>query len=192
MSYYKRFIQGFAEIARPLYYLLRKDTEYHWGPRQDQAFKKLKEVLTSEPILIRPNWTKSFHLYTDASALGLGAVLTQRDDKNKERVIYYYSKVTTKVESTYGSMELECLAVKEAVKAFQIYLLGRYFEIIIDNQALKWLFNLKDPKGLFTRWIAALMEYDATVIYRKESLNRNADSLSRIPKPQGTQGRVCK
>ena len=120
---------------------------------------------------MRPDWTKPFHLYTDASALGLGAVLTQRDNKNKEQVIYYYSKVTTKVESTYRSMELECLAIKEAVKAFRIYLLGRYFEIITDNQALKWLFNMKDPKGLFARWIVALMEYDATVIYRKGSLN---------------------
>ena len=98
---------------------------------------------------MRPDWTKPFRLYTDASALGLGAVLTQRDNKNKERVIYYYSKITTKVESTYGSMELECLAVKKVVKAFWIYLLGRHFEIITDNQALKWLFNMKDPKGLF-------------------------------------------
>ena|SRR5437588_12713086 len=95
----------------------------------------------------------------------------------------YYSKVTTKVESIYGSIELECLVVKKAVKAFQIYLLGRHFEIITNNQALKWLFNMKDPKGLFVRWITALMEYDTTVIYCKRSLNQNADSLSRIPKP---------
>src|SRR5438046_2294582 len=95
---------------------------------------------------MRPDWTKLFYLYTDASTLGLGTVPTQRDNKNKERVIYYYSKVTTKVESTYGSIELECLAVKEAVKAFRIYLLRRHFEIITDNQALKWLFNMKAPR----------------------------------------------
>ena len=75
-QYYRTFIKGFADIARPLYDLIRKDEEFEWTKAQQKAFEIIKEKLTEEPILAHPDWDKTFKLYTDASDTGLGAVLT--------------------------------------------------------------------------------------------------------------------
>ncbi len=91
-GYYRKFIKDFSSMAEPLNQLLRKDELYIWIDAQQQAFEKLKELLISEPILIRPDFDKTFILYTDASNFGLGAVLAQKTDDNKEGVINYLSR----------------------------------------------------------------------------------------------------
>jgi len=86
------------------------------------------------------------------------------------------------MEQNYRATQLECLAVVWAVKHFRYYLLGRQFKVITDHTALKWLFKMKDPSGLFARWIMQLQVYDMEVIYRKGRLHKNADAMSRIPR----------
>jgi hypothetical protein len=83
-GYYRKFVKGFSQIAAPLFKLLRNNITYVWTIDQENAFNKLKELLTSAPILIYPDFTKKFYLYTDASDSGLGAVLSQKDDDNRE------------------------------------------------------------------------------------------------------------
>ena len=138
--------------------------------------------LCTDPVLIRPDWNQEFKLYTDACMLGLGAVLTQDDGDQKERVICYASQGTSDTEWNYGATQLECLAVVWAVKHFRYYLLGRRFKVITNHTALKWLFKMKDPSGLFAWWIMQLQVYDMEVIYRKWRLHKNADTMSRIPR----------
>src|SRR5579862_331223 len=93
-TYYRRFIKDFSQLASPLNLLLRKNEPFKWTTKQEEAFKLLKTKLTQAPILARPDFKKKFTLYTDASAIGLGAVLSQHDEKGNERVILYTSRGT--------------------------------------------------------------------------------------------------
>jgi deoxyuridine 5'-triphosphate nucleotidohydrolase len=181
-NYYRRFIQGYADITRPLNKLLRLDQDFEWTNDQTQAFRTIKLRLCSEPILARPDWNKTFKLYTDASAIGLGAVLSQDDDEGRERVIIYLSRSTTRPERNYGPTQLECLAVVWSIKKLRHYLIGRHFKVVTDHRALKWLMTSRDPVGRMARWVAYLQEYDMEIQYRKGKLNNNADALSRIPR----------
>ena len=97
-SYYRRFVKGFSSIASPLFKLLKKDAVFEWHQDQQEAFEALKIMLMTSPVLARPDWEKPFILQTDASALGLGAILTQKDDKGRDTVICYASKGNSAME----------------------------------------------------------------------------------------------
>ena len=148
---------------------------------QQQAFKELKTRLTMAPILIYPDFTKKFYLYTDASNTGLGAVLAQKDQDGKERVVAYASVTLKPAETRYSTTEKEALAVVWAIRQFRHYLLGPLFEIVTDHNALRWLFHKQsNPTPRVARWVMELMEYKFTVTYRTGRTNQNADTLSRI------------
>ena len=117
-NFYRRYAKGFSAIAKPLTMLTRLDQVWIWDDDQERAFQKLKEVLSSAPILRRPIRGRPFRLHTDWSMLGLGAVLTQYDDEGREFVVAYASRSNNTAESRYGSYEGECLAVVWAVAHF--------------------------------------------------------------------------
>jgi hypothetical protein len=131
-SYYRRFIENFSKIAAPLNELLKKEVEYNWTDKQQQAFEALKEKLITAPIVQYPDFEKPFFLYTDASTIGIGSVLAQKSEKG-EHVIAYASRTLTPAEKNYGVSELECLAVVWSIKYFRHYLCGSQFTIITSN-----------------------------------------------------------
>jgi len=181
-SYYRRFIINFAKIASPLHKLFHKDQPYNWTSKQQAAFEELKKHLTTAPILTYPDFTKPFILFTDASTLGLGAVLSQKDNEGKERVIAYASRRVSNAEANYSITELECLAVVWAIKLFRPYLQSHIpFELITDHSALKWLVHKPNPPGRLARWIMTLRDYNFTVTHKKGKTHSNVDPLSRIP-----------
>ena len=104
-SYYRKFIKDFSKIAAPLYYLLRKDVMWTWGPDQKKAFNTLKNALMSSPVLTYPRFDEPFVLHTDASNFGLGAVLSQRNKQGHEQVIAYASRTMTYAEQNYTTTE---------------------------------------------------------------------------------------
>src|SRR3954464_4195123 len=171
-NYYRRFIKDYVEMARPLNNLLRIDQEFEWEERHTEVFQNIKIALLTEPVLARPDWNKLFRLYTDASAIGLGAVLSQDDDQGREYPVLYLSKATNRSERNYGPTQLECLAVVWSIKKLRHYLIGRHFEVIMDHAALKYLMNTKNHVGRMARWVAYLQEYDMEIKYRKESSTR--------------------
>jgi 8-oxo-dGTP pyrophosphatase MutT (NUDIX family)/predicted aspartyl protease len=181
-SYYRRFIKDFAQLADPLYKLLKKDTVYEWTDLQQQAFENLREKLTQAPVVQYPDFNRPFLLYTDASQIGIGAVLAQKDNDKHEYVIAYASRTLNPAERNYGITELECLAIVWAVKYFRHYLYGSKFTIITDHTALKWLLNSTSENGnrRLERWKIMLSEYDFEIIYRKGKNHANADALSRL------------
>ena len=178
-SYYRKFMEGFARIAAPLNQLMRKDTAYYWTDEQQQAFEKLKQRLIEAPILAHPDFDEPFIIMTDASKIGLGAVLSQKNKDNKEVVIRYASRRTNDAEQNYAATNLECLGVVWAVQYFRKYVAGTLFQIITDHSAITSLMKTKDPRGQVARWITILQEYSFEVIYRPGRIHSNVDTLSR-------------
>lgn len=181
-SYLRKFVANFASTAAPLTDLLKKNMQFTWGQSQEWAFQSLKHQLTDCPILSHFNedWTTEVH--TDASQVGLGAVLVQRDPDGAEHVVAYASRKLSDAESHYHSNELECLAVVWSVDdKFRHYLLGRHFTVVTDNTAISWMFSKQHLKHKFARWIIRLQEYDYSVRHRAGTLNQVADALSRNP-----------
>ncbi|GET52086.1 enzymatic polyprotein, putative [Rhizophagus irregularis DAOM 181602=DAOM 197198] len=181
-SYYRKFVKNFSKIARPISDLRKKGIPFIWGREQQEAFEKLKEKLIQYPILRHPDWKKEFLLITDASGKGLGAVLSQKDEKGKEVVIAYASRSLLPAEENYPITELECLGIVWGIQHFHKYLIDRKFKVITDHSALKGLMNAKIPKGKRARWVMELQQYNFEVIHRSGKENTNADALSRLLK----------
>jgi RNase H-like domain found in reverse transcriptase len=135
-SYYRKFIKDFSRIAKPILTLLKKDEPFNWENKQQQAFDRLKDMLIKAPILTYPNFDQPFVIYTDASGIGLGAILFQIKE-NKEHVITYASRSLNPAEKNYSVTDQECLAVVWAIKHFQHYLGLKPFTIITNHSAFK-------------------------------------------------------
>lgn len=181
-SYYRRFINGFARIARPLHEQLQTIKQIPWNDEATKAFYTLKEKLTSYPILRKPDFSKPFEVICDASILGLGAILTQRTEEGHEYPIIFSSRSLRNSEKNYGISKLELLAVVWSVQLYRPYLLGSQFQITIisDHSSLSGLLKTKQPTGILARWIEILSEYNFKIIYRKGKVNEAADFLSRL------------
>ena len=177
-SYYRRYVQNFSTIAAPLHALTQDGISFWWDQACNDAFNTLKNHLVNSPILAYPSFERNateFVLQTDASAFALGAVLEQ-----KGHVIAYASRSLTASERNYSVIQRECLAIVFALKQFRHYLLGRPFLLNTDHAPLQWL-SAQKMEGMLCRWALAMQEYDFKIVYRKGSLNTNADALSRMP-----------
>ena len=182
-SYYRRFVENFAEIAAPLHRLTAKTTEkFKWSPDCDLAFRVLKEKLVSAPVLAFPCFDQEFVVDCDASDYGLGAVISQRQDGD-EKVIAYASRVLEDRERRYSTTKKEMLAMVYAIKHLRHYLYGRPFTVRTDHNALKWLQSFKEPEGQVARWLETLAQYDYKIEHRPGKKHQNADALSRNPLP---------
>lgn len=179
-SYYRRFVEGFAKIARPLHKICEKGVKFHWTLECQQAFDNLKRALVTPPILAYPNPGAPFILDTDASDKAVGAVLSQEQD-SKERVIAYMSNTMNKHEQSYCITRKELLAVVTALKKFHCYLYGQEITLRTDNAAVSWMKNLKNPTGQTARWLQVLGTYNLNVVHRPGRVHGNADALSRAP-----------
>ena len=176
-SYYRRYMQKFSDVAAPLNALTQKCVPFVWTQECTEAFTKLKEHLVRAPVLAYPTFhpdSMEFVLQTDASAVGLGAVLEQDG-----HAIAYASRSLTQAERQYSVIQRECLAIVYALKQFRHYLLGRHFRLFTDHAPLQWL-SAQKMEGMLCHWALAMQEYSFQIVYRKGSLNANADALSRI------------
>ena len=177
----RKFIPNFSTVAKPLTTLTKKDQKFLWNDEAEMAFIKLKERLCGDPLLYSPDFTKPFRVYTDGSAVGTGGILVQEID-GKERVIAYTSKsLSDREERNFSATELEVLAVLHALEAFRPDLEGYKFQLITDHSSLKWLLNLRNPKGRLARWAVELQAYDFDVVHRSGTRMQAPDALSRNP-----------
>ena len=197
-GYYRRFVEGYSIIAKPLNMLLAgihnkkksrrkvriKDEvsiKWKWEEAQQTAFNTLKYILTSPPILSYPDYTQPFIVHTDACASGLGAVLYQTKD-DKERVISYASRGISPAEQRYPAHKLEFLALKWAITSkFHDYLYSNSFVVYTDNNPMTYVLNKAKLDATSHRWVAALSAYDFRIKYRPGKANADADALSRMP-----------
>ncbi|XP_055957860.1 retrovirus-related Pol polyprotein from transposon opus isoform X1 [Patella vulgata] len=195
VGYYRRFIKDFSKTAKVLNDLLvggptvkkrgravkeKQKKEWKWEEAQKEAFQNLKTSLVQPPVLAYADFTQPFILHTDASGVGLGAVLYQKQD-GFERVIAYASRSLTKAEKNYPAHKLEYLALKWAVTdKFHQYLFNNNFTVFTDNNPLTYILTTAKLDATGHRWLAALSNYNFSIKYRAGRKNMDADALSRM------------
>lgn len=179
LGYYRKFIPDFARLTKPMTKCLKKSNKITLDSEYINCFERCKTLLTNDPILQYPDFTKDFILTTDASNVAIGAVLSQ-GTIGSDKPICYASRTLNDSEMNYSTIEKELLAIVWATKYFRPYLFGRKFKILTDHKPLQWIMNLKEPNSRLTRWRLKLSEYDYTIIYKKGKCNTNADALSRV------------
>ncbi|XP_071904284.1 uncharacterized protein [Coffea arabica] len=133
-GFYRRFIKDFSKIGAPLFRLLQKEVTFEFDDKCEKAFDKLKELLTSPPIIKPPDWSLPFEILCDASDHVVGAVLGQRMGKTAH-VIYYASRALNGAQLNYSTTEKEILAVIFALEKFRSYLLGAKVIVFSDHAA---------------------------------------------------------
>ncbi|GJY01083.1 putative reverse transcriptase domain-containing protein [Tanacetum coccineum] len=173
-GYYRRFIEGFSLISKPLTKLTKKNKKYEWGTEEDEAFQTLKQKLCSAPILTLPEGTENFVVYCDVSHKGFGAVLMQR-----EKVIAYASRQLKKHEENYTTHDLELGAVVFALRLWRHYLYGTKCTVYTDHKSLQYILDQKELNMRQRRWIELLSDYDCEIRYHPGKANVVADALSR-------------
>ena len=203
-GFYRRFIEGFSKVARPLNDLLggspksrgkrsksKSSVPFKWTDEHEESFKQLKSCLVSAPVLGFADYSKPFEVHTDASSLGLGSVLYQVQEGQK-RVISYASRALKPAERNYPAHKLEFLALKWAVTdKFNDYLYAQRFEVWTDNNPLTCVLSSARLDAVGHRWLARLASYNFSIHYKSGSTNIDADALSRLPIPQEVVQAVC-
>ena len=182
IGYYAHYLQNYAELVAPLTDKLRKDEPeiVSWDQNCQDAFCKVKSLLSESPILAAPNFEREFLVQTDASRRGIGVVLSQLDDDGNEHPVVYLSKKLTKTEQAYSTIEQECLAVVWGVKKLAPYLAMTHFKLVTDHNPLTWLGKQGSNNGRLLRWSLFLQDLSFDVVHKKGILNGNADALSRL------------
>ncbi|KAE8184057.1 hypothetical protein CF336_g7941 [Tilletia laevis] len=183
-SWYRRFIPRFAILARPMNKAINRQP-FAWTEIEEDAMTKIKEALTTPPVLRRADFKRPFILDVDASAVGFGAALIQKDDEGKEHPIIFLSRQTKDAERRYPATHLELQAIEWAVKKLRHYLDGGKMTVRSDHKALLWLWNLKstDLSHRLQRLNLSLapLREKIKIEYRKGTSNQVADALSRAP-----------
>jgi hypothetical protein len=190
-GYYRYFIPNYSKIARPLLDLTKKAVIWEWGEKQTKAFEELKRRMCANPVLIQPNFNRRFYLQCDASAYGVGAVLSQEGEhltpslaKRSKPVLHpiaYYSATFTPTERNYDIYERELLAVMKSLAHWRQYLgwTREPFTILTDHANLQYWKSPRNLNRRTARWHADLQEYDYEIKYIPGKTNTAPDALSR-------------
>jgi ribonuclease HI len=173
-GYYRRFIENFSKIAKPMTELLKNNVSFIWSPKCEASFQELKSRLTTTPVLTLPDIQKDFIVYYDASRQGLGCVLMQDD-----RVVVYASLQLRKHEENYSTHDLELAAVVHALKIWRHYLISNKCDIYTDHKSLKYFFTQAELNMRQRRWLELIKDYNLNIEYHPGKANVVADALSR-------------
>jgi hypothetical protein len=179
-NWVREYVPRFAEIAAPLTDLLHKGKTFKCTPAVQEAFDNLKAAIDKPLMLHRPNPELNFVLQTDASGVGIAAVLYQ-EQQHTRRIISYASARLNEAQRRYHINEQECLAIVWAVKKYRPYLEEGPFILRTDNKALLWLNTAKESNAKLTRWALHLQEFSFTVEHCPGKENELPDLLSRQP-----------
>ncbi|SAM08067.1 hypothetical protein [Absidia glauca] len=181
-NYYRKFIPQFARIAAPLTELTRgtgaKRRSIDWTPTCQDAFENLIRLLTSAPILLPPDMSRPFIIETDASDIGIGAVLLQEIDGQRHPIAYESKKLST-AERKYPAQERELLAILHALRTWRCLIDGRPYTVFSDHMPLRYLKTQKTPTPRLTRWMNDLELFSPDIQYKPGKENDVPDALSR-------------
>ncbi|XP_060545241.1 uncharacterized protein K02A2.6-like [Pantherophis guttatus] len=186
LNFYSIFLPHKASVAEPLHRLLDSKAPWVWEQPHATAFTAVKNLLTSNAVLIQYNDNLPLTLVCDASPYGIGAVLSHVLPNGTEAPVAYYSRTLSSAERNYGQLDKEALALVAAVKRFHDYVYGRFFQLVTDHKPLLGLLagdkqtpQIMSPR--MTRWSVFLAAYNYQLVYRPGAHLGNADGLSRCP-----------
>jgi transposase InsO family protein len=182
-NYYRQTIQNYADIAEPLVRLTRKGELFYWGEDQHKAFNALKAALTSDKVMAYPDPKLPYKLFTDASSVAIGAILTQEQD-GVDRPIHYVSKTLSEGQKKWSAIEREAWAVIYALTKLRPYLQGADYKVYTDHKPLRSLFLSELKNSRCQRWSMLMSEMGCKIEYRQGKNNVRADMLSRLPEPK--------
>ncbi|CAG2250219.1 unnamed protein product [Mytilus edulis] len=176
----------------PLTKLLRKNAKFRWTSEQENAFTKLKSLLTNSPVLAFPNFHTEFYLAVDTSSKGIGYMLYQyqetASDSKDVSVIRFGSKSLSKWQRSYGPTKLELLGMVTAILDCAMYLRGRKFIVECDHQALRPIFQKQLKGAIYERWVAILQQFNFELRYKPAKDMQVADALSRSTRLTSCEG----
>ncbi len=186
VNYYGKFISNMSTALAPLYSLLKGNVPWKWTEAQERAFTKCKAQLSSDSVLVHYDAHRPLTLACDASAYGIGCVISHLMDDGSERPVAYASRTLTSSESKYAQIEKEGLGIVFGIKKFHKYLYGRSFTLITDHKPLTTIFGPKTgiptlAAARLQRWALILMAHNYEIRYRRSEDHGNADCLSRLP-----------
>ncbi|CAM1312561.1 Uncharacterised protein r2_g2301 [Pycnogonum litorale] len=180
-SYYRTLIKDFGTIAGVLYRLGRKNTPFIWNSECKEAFEKLKLAMSSSPVISMPDLEKIFIVKTDASQVGVGAILQQQTADGQRNIIEYAGFSFNETQRKYSVIEQEATGILYALNKWQHYLLGRHFMLETDHRPLMWIKSKKDCRGKLRRMALRLAEFDKMEVrHIRGTENSDADAISRI------------
>jgi hypothetical protein len=174
VGYYKRFITGFLRTTHPITSLQRKEKKFQWTEDCERSFQKLKQLLTSAPILRIADSNEDFVVCTDACKEGLGGVLSYNGF-----IIFYESINLKEHERNYATHDLELESIVHALNKWRHYLMGKRIELRKNHNSLKYLFDQPTLNARKIRWLEFLCEYDFDIKHIKGKENKVDDSLNR-------------
>ena len=181
-NFYRRFIQDFSKLARPLHDLTKKDVPFTWGPAQQSAFDELKKKFISKPVLAMWDANRPTRIEVDASGFATGGVISQKGDDNFWHPIAYRSQSMTEAERNYEIFDREMLAITEALKDWRYYLEGlpEPFEIWTDHKNLEFWTKAQHLTRRQARWALLLADFHFVLIHKPGKTMLHSDPLSRF------------
>ncbi|XP_054727437.1 uncharacterized protein LOC129237061 [Anastrepha obliqua] len=178
-SYFRRFEPSFSQIAKPLQNLLRRNSAFSFDEKCLDAFNELKSRLVKGPVLAIYSPERETELHCDASSIGFGSVLLQRQDDKKFHPVSYFSKTASSAEAKYHSFELEALSIIYALRRFRPYLEGIPFTIVTDCNSLTMTLEKKQLNPRIARWALEFENYNYKIKHRRGASMGHVDALSR-------------
>eukprot|EP00253_Pinus_taeda_P013835 PITA_13835 len=158
VNFVRRFIPNFAEVVKNITKMLKKGADFKWTTEAKESFEKIKKALTQAPVLISPDFTKEFLIFTFASVDTIAGVLLQKGNQGTEQPISFFSKTLANAELKYNILEKQAYALVKAVKDFRIYVLHSHIVAYMPNTVIKDILTQADPDGKRGKWIAKLLE----------------------------------
>jgi len=182
-NYYRRFIKDFAQVARPMNILTRKDVKWQWGEEQQKAFDELKRIFTTKPVLVAPDLDKEFRVEADTSNYAIEGVLSMKCSDKLWRPVTFISKSLSNTERNYEIHDKEMLVVVRCLEAWRHFLEGMTmkFEIWMDHKNLEYFMKAQKLNRRQARWALYLSRFDFMLKHILGSKMGKADSLSRRP-----------
>jgi len=191
-NFYRRFIQDYTRVARPLTELTKKSEKWVWTKEAEEAFRELKNRFTLAPILAHFDAQKPVIIETDASDFAIGAVLSQRDIKGRLHPVAFHSRKFARAEINYEIHDKELLAIVDAFKHWRRYCEGatNQVQVFSDHQNLEYFTTTKVLNRRQARWAQELVGIDFRIYYRPGTQNGKPDALSRRPEYRPERGGV--
>jgi ribonuclease HI len=163
INFVRRFIGNFAELTKNITAMLRKDSEIKWTEAARQSFNDIKEAITTAPVLISPDFSKVFYIFSFASNDTIAAVLLQKNIDDQEQPVAFFSKVLRDAETKYELLEKQAYALVKSLKAFRVYILQAKVIAFVPSSSVKDVLVQPDIDGKRSKWIARLIEFDVEI-----------------------------